>query len=386
MVSTRRQKQAAVDHLKDAGILQQVFKFLPGNWLFLGALCRDWKEVYADMPDQQVCSVRLDSGNKLVACASKSTLYSAVVASPATVRLACECGLQPDCEPLWTPLSVSAGLHADVPTLITLCELGMPLSSRLVQAAALSGRLNILQHLMKQQQCPRLDALACYAARSGSVSMLRWLGTEGGCEFTRSTCAAAAAAGQLAALQHLRSAGCDWEEEAISCYAARGGSIELIEWLRPQEGVVIGANVLAAAAGCGHTTLCEHLRSVGCAWNVSACTQAAMYGHLSTLRWLREHGCPWNVQAVCMNAAGNGCTDTLDYLMQQGEVLDAELLTRALNAAGTEDRIRTAQWLRQHGAEWPAVLGCDVGLYAQWIGDTLAWARVEGCTSPLPQW
>eukprot|EP00953_Heterococcus_sp_UTEX-ZZ885_P022229 12320-Heterococcus_DN1.PRE.4 len=28
--------------LSDAGVLQRVFSFLPGNWLYLGAVCRDW--------------------------------------------------------------------------------------------------------------------------------------------------------------------------------------------------------------------------------------------------------------------------------------------------------------------------------------------------------
>jgi hypothetical protein len=60
-------------------------------------------------------------------------------------------------------------------------------------------------------------------------------------------------------------------------------------------------------------------------------------------------------------------------------VLSAELLTSALNAAGAGGRLQVAQWLRQHGAEWPIVLRAG---RMRWTGESLAWARAEGCTSP----
>jgi hypothetical protein len=62
------------------------------------------------------------------------------------------------------------------------------------------------------------------------------------------------------------------------------------------------------------------------------------------------------VQDVCIDASRNGHTDVLDYVIEQGEVLDAELLTYALKIAGAYNQLQAAQWLRQHGAEWPTVL------------------------------
>jgi hypothetical protein len=47
-------------------------------------------------------------------------------------------------------MQLAAGLHADIQTLSTLRELGMPLSDTLVIGAAVSGRLCILQHLLAQ--------------------------------------------------------------------------------------------------------------------------------------------------------------------------------------------------------------------------------------------
>jgi hypothetical protein len=97
MVFIRKQKQAlsaACGPLRDAGILQHTFTFLPGSWLFLGAVCSEWNALYAGIGDQQASSVCKNGSKKTVVCGAKSTLYSASLASPATARLACECGLQ----------------------------------------------------------------------------------------------------------------------------------------------------------------------------------------------------------------------------------------------------------------------------------------------------
>jgi Na+-translocating ferredoxin:NAD+ oxidoreductase RNF subunit RnfB len=70
--------------------------------------------------------------------------------------------------------------------------------------------------------------------------------------------------------------------------------------------------------------MCEHLHNVGCAWSTSACEQAALAAQSDTLRWLRENGCPWIASEVCMYAAYNGCTEILDFVIEQGEVLDLD--------------------------------------------------------------
>jgi hypothetical protein len=193
-------------------MLKQVFAFLPGNWLFLGAVCREWQTVSINMADQQVHSFQFEGGTNLVTCDARTTLYSAAVATPAIARLAQKAGMQ-TCGPLCNSLLVTAGLHADRPTLAALRGLGMPFSSTLVCAAALSGRLNILQHLIKIKRCSIPERFGCYAARSGSISMLKWLRVREGCFFDRRTCAAAAEAGHLAALQPLRSEAYRWDSE-----------------------------------------------------------------------------------------------------------------------------------------------------------------------------
>ena len=73
-------------------------------------------------------------------------------------------------------------------------------------------------------------------------------------------------------------------------------------------------------------------------------------------------------------------------MIEQGAVLSTALVSRGLDNAGASNDLQAAQWFRQHGAQWPAVLGrfayphCD-----QWSPELLEWARAEGCTSPAFQ-
>jgi hypothetical protein len=64
--------------------------------------------------------------------------------------------------------------------------------------------------------------------------------------------------------------------------------------------------------------------------------------------------------------------------------MDLELLKDALIRAGAYNKLLAAQWLRQHGAEWPTLLQyqyafCEARI---WSDDVIAWARAEGCTAP----
>jgi hypothetical protein len=375
----------ALHPLRDAGIVGHVFKLLPGNHLFLGAVCRVWKAAYAGTEDQQLRRASLDShSTMLVTCGTESTLYSAVVASPARARWAASCGLAMHKN---KKLQLVAGLHADIETLAALLELGMPLSDTVVEAAALAGRLNMLQHLLTEQRCPVPKTLTYYAARSGSIPILQWLRSEGLGVFNDYTCEGAAEGGHLAVLKHLQNERCEWDAECITGYAAASGNIELVEWLR-QQGVEFDDEALSSAAGASQIAMCEHLRALGCEWDEDACRLAVIHRAVDTLRWLREQGSPWDVNEVYQLAACNNQTDVLEYVAEQGELPDAGAMTEALKCAGTYNRLQAAQLIRQHGAAWPAVLGyskhgAPMAHTQQWHGETLAWARAQGCTAPL---
>jgi hypothetical protein len=286
-----------------------VFAFIPGHWLFLSAVCSEWRAIYANIGEQQAHSIGLYEPNKFVIYDSKTTLYSAAVASPETARLARShgCGLQihtmaQGCG--WEAytnyrLKVIAGLHADVQTLTALHDLGMQLDDTVLDAVALSGRLHILQYLINEQLCdPVSDGVNFFAALGGNIHILEWLKTENLSRFCWFTCSGAVEGDQLAVVQYLRNQGCKWDESVIMCDAAGSDSITIVKWLQQHEGVEVDARTMAAAASKGQTAMCEYLLNIGCYWTDTAPTRAAEAGHFETLRWLRENGCPWDVRAV----------------------------------------------------------------------------------------
>jgi hypothetical protein len=168
---------------------------------------------------------------------------------------------------------------------------------------------------------------------------------------------------------------------AMMAAAARCNKLAVVQFLRAQ-GCPLSTSIFHLAAERGHIAMCTYLFAEQCLWDEVTSHYAARGGSVDALRLLRQRGCPWNPPVVSTNAAAGGSVDVLLYLQQQGIVFD--LLTEMLLAAGAYSKLAAAKWLRQQGAEWPAVL-CSVW-YQKWSGDTLEWARAEGCTSPTEKY
>jgi hypothetical protein len=182
----------------------------------------------------------------------------------------------------------------------------------------------------------------------------------------------------VATLEAARKAGMRYTSDTMRG-AARCNTLAAVQFLRAQ-GCPWDAGVFSAAAARGDTDMCAYLHAEHCPWNGAVCYQAALNGHASTLRWLHEHGCPLMVDHVDPPAAQSGSVEVLVYLQQQrqGASFTTDQLTEMLNIAGAHNKLAAAQWLKQQGAEWPAVLS-----YGEpWSGDVLSWARAEGCTAP----
>eukprot|EP00953_Heterococcus_sp_UTEX-ZZ885_P000585 839-Heterococcus_DN1.PRE.1 len=91
---TAQELIAAMNPLSNAGILQHMFTFLPGHWLFLGAVCKEWAAIYASRRDHlMVYCLNVRGWNHFNHYSPKTTLFRTVVASPAAVRMAHSCGL-----------------------------------------------------------------------------------------------------------------------------------------------------------------------------------------------------------------------------------------------------------------------------------------------------
>jgi hypothetical protein len=138
----------------------------------------------------------------------------------------------------------------------------------------------------------------------------------------------------------------------------------------------------------GHPHVCEYVLEQQCPYDESVCEFAAGNGHADTLRWLREKNFPWNREGMRTAAARSGSVDILQYLVQQGAQWNADELTDMLSRAASRNKLAAAQWLRQKGAEWPAILQYEYVTFrivfslTPWHAEVVAWARQAGCTSP----
>jgi hypothetical protein len=196
-----------------------------------------------------------------------------------------------------------------------------------------------------------------YAACSGSVDMLVWL-ADLACTFTQHASEGAARAGHVHVVEWLRTHEHPWDGSALCDIAATTGNVQMLQYLK--EHAAFSSDTLAAAAGAGQVHVCEFLLSERCPSNHRACASAAAFGHCSTLRWLREHGYPWISGPMYRLAALSGRVDVLAYVLESEPLScaypGAAQLTQLLNAVGAFHHLAAAKWLRQHGAEWPAVL------------------------------
>jgi hypothetical protein len=128
--------------------------------------------------------------------------------------------------------------------------------------------------------------------------------------------------------------------------------------------------------------VCQFLHGEHCQWDSRATNYSAFAGYAHALRWLLQHDCPVDLghEGLLFVAAIGGHTSVLHVL------LDAEVLVAPAQAIDTLSwaceykQLAAAKWLKQHGAEWPAVLCDDYG--DPWLDAVVAWARSEGCTSP----
>ena len=70
-------------------------------------------------------------------------------------------------------------------------------------------------------------------------------------------------------------------------WAARGGNLELVQWLRGE----------------------------GCPWDWQTCYMAVDQGRVEVLRWVRENGCPWDAHVRDRAAQKLGYTDDFGNVM-----------------------------------------------------------------------
>jgi Ankyrin repeats (many copies) len=399
-----------------------VFGFVgAGQGAFINTVSHACRDPYQGVTPHKTFVARWGTytDNEIIECTHTKTLLSAALASPARMRLALQesWGLRVrkhDDEPLrsflvdWTMI----GRFADYNTLLAAqAEIAnFHLDSWTLAGAAASGDVQKMIRLRTEMGCElgngAADALT-WAARGGSVEAMRWLRQQGR-EYVTSICTDAAYYGHLNVLRFLHEDGYSAAELRLRVtvpdpnrfrgsdltgpceFAARRGHVEVLKWLHEHdwpcddnicEHAALGVSVpvlaylseqglvfdeLAMATAASDLAACQYLHSVGCPWDAEACTTAAGEGSLAVLRWLHENGCPWDTEDVNLAAAGrqDGSVEMIEYLWAEGAVPDRAVLTRMLCKACARDDFTTAQWLREHGAQWPAAI--TTGMHTTW--------------------
>jgi hypothetical protein len=171
--------------------------------------------------------------------------------------------------------------------------------------------------------------------------------------------------GHASVLSWLLEHGCPRDELAICGQAACSGDMQTLLAAK-QHGGILTAHTMRCAALYGILPMCQYLH-------------AAKSGNVDMLRWLLQQSCPMNADTVCTAAAAGGHIDVMALLQAELPPFTADTWTGMLAAAGASRKLAAAQWLRQRGADWPAVLQHRD---REWQGEVLAWARAEGCTVP----
>jgi hypothetical protein len=90
---------------------------------------------------------------------------------------------------------------------------------------------------------------------------------------------------------------------------------------------------------------------------------------------------------INLTAALHGNIELMAYVLEQEPTIMTmqRQLKQLLYYAGSTNHLAAAQWLHAQGAPWPDVLPEPIfGRFrSSWSEATVAWARSEGCTSPL---
>ena len=191
----------------------------------------------------------------------------------------------------------------------------------LVNYAAFQGSVEIMRWLVEVKGGELNEETGFWAGRGGSVEVLEYVRGRG-YEFDEGACQGAARGGHLEALKFLRGQDppCPWN--VATCYeAAKGGHLEVLKWARDQDPPCRWDEwTCEEAAGGGHLEVLKWARDQDppCPWNERTCQSAVRGGHLEVLKWARSQDppCPWN-ESTCSGAAEEGHLEVLKWARSQ---------------------------------------------------------------------
>jgi hypothetical protein len=242
-------------------------------------------------------------------------------------------------------------------------------------SAALHGYLGLLQWAaakpFPKPRRPRKAQLLCggkmlteaalWAARGGHIDVLEWLAITHKvlCRFDSRMCAQAAAGGHLQTLQWLRSQRCPWSQTTLEL-AAQHGHADVIAWATKNGFGQVNHRVCTAAAAAGQLATLQRLRALNVGLGWKAVRDAAFRGRVSVVQWaIAIPGQVWKQADTCEAAARGGQLQVLQALRSLRPeparwATDGRWVVREAAARG---HLALLQWCVLHGgAIWDSAV------------------------------
>lgn len=185
---------------------------------------------------------------------------------------------------------------------------------QICQNAALYGKLDVLKWA-RDKGCDWDEFSCSNAAAGGHLDVLIWL-HKNGCPWDGWTNILAIRGGHFEIFKYVFENGCDDEGESYE-NAAFYGRLDILQFLRKNSLILWGRWVCAYAADGGQLTALKWLRENNCPWDSLTCTNAAKRGYLDVLKWAHENNCPWTC-FTSFSAARNNQLEVLKYLHENG--------------------------------------------------------------------
>lgn len=271
-----------------------------------------------------------------------------------------------------------------LPLLVWAVSEGCPLVQSMVNAAAATGNIPVLEWLrFHSPHCLWSEVTCGFAAQYEQLDTLIWLRAQkpDPCPWDEESFNMAIAGGRIDILNWMKREGCPWDETAYYTAAKCGGGCNkekytaILHWLRSQWSSCPGSQeACSGAAAAGHVSLLQWLRleeEPPFPYSSNACTEAAANGQLEALQWLRSQKppCTWN-EGVCSSAAKRGDLEMLQWARSGPD--PCRWGHRTCMQAAYYGHLEVLQWLRSQEPPCPWVLS-DIRLLADLRPEIISW-------------
>ena len=196
------------------------------------------------------------------------------------------------------------------------------------------------------------------AGFQGSIGVIRWLSETKGIPLdTKGWRGALGAAlgGRRAALEWFQGEGYKFSPSTCT-WAAYGGRLDLLRWLRTSEDCPWNIDTSVAAASAGHMHVLRWAVGEGVDVDQVTCDAAIREGRLDVMHWLVSQGCTCRLDWSCREAIEHGQVRVLKWLralpVNPFDPRDPWLKDELCALAAEYGQLEALQWLRGEGFPW----------------------------------